>query len=198
MLPNQQQAYRVRCDGLLEGHGTCDAKAREICGSTPVRLIEGQAPYSSDVGVRLLTFQCAAPVQPAPAPVQPAQAPAPAPVPVPKKITLAGDANFDTAKASLTPVAQSKLDNLIADAHGMSFRTVVVDGYTDSRGSDAYNLDLSARRAQTVSAYLRDHGLRSQQYITHGFGKSNPVASNATEVGRAQNRRVEIQLDTVN
>ncbi|MBR8334151.1 OmpA family protein [Burkholderia ambifaria] len=197
-LPNHQQAYRVRCDGLLEGQGTCDAKAREICGNTPVRLLEGQAPYSGG-DMRLWTFQCGAPAQPAP-PVQPAPAPAPipAPAPPPKALTLAGDANFDFDKATLTAAAQSKLDQLVSQARGTTFRTVTVDGYTDARGSDAYNLNLSARRAQTVASYLRDHGLNAQQYVTHGYGKASPVATNATESGRSQNRRVEIRLDTAN
>jgi outer membrane protein OmpA-like peptidoglycan-associated protein len=202
-LPNHQQAYRVRCDGLFEGQGTCEAKAREICGSAPVRLLEGQAAYSANAGVRLLTFQCGVPVQPVSAPpVQPVPVapvvttPAPAALTAtPRTFSLAGDANFDTDKATLTPVARSKLDKLIALARGTAFRTVTIDGYTDSRASDAHNLALSQRRAQAVAAYLRDHGFDSRQYVTHGYGKADPVATNATEEGRAQNRRVEIQLN---
>ncbi len=195
-LPNQQQAYRVRCDGLLEGQGTCDAKAREMCGNAQVRPIEAVAPYSSGAGVRVLTFQCGVPAQPAPPP-QPAPQPAPAPVP-PRKITLSGDANFDFDKATLTADARGRLDQLVTQARGMSFRTVTVDGYTDAIGSAAYNQALSERRAQTVAMYLHDRGLNSQQFFAHGNGKANPVATNATEAGRAQNRRVEIQLDPLN
>lgn len=201
-LPSQQTAYRVRCDGLFEGQDTCDAKAREICGGAPLRLLEGQAAYSANAGRRLLTFQCDVPMQPAPAaqPVPAVVAPvAPAALSTaPRSYALAGDASFDTDKATLTPAARSKLDKLIALARGTAFRAVTVDGYTDSRASDAHNLRLSQRRAQTVAAYLRDHGFDSQQYIIHGYGKANPVATNATEEGRAQNRRVEIQLDTLN
>ncbi|KIP17079.1 ompA family protein [Burkholderia sp. MSHR3999] len=193
-LPNQQQAFRVRCDGLLEGQGTCEAKAREICGNAQVRPIEAVAPYSSGADARLLTFQCGVPPQAAPAP-QPAPAPVPAP---PRKITLNGDANFDFDKATLRPDASARLDQLVAQARGMSFRSVTVDGYTDALGSIAYNQGLSERRAQTVATYLHDRGLNAQQFIAHGYGKTNPIATNATDIGRAQNRRVEILLDPTN
>ncbi|WP_332452092.1 OmpA family protein [Burkholderia ubonensis] len=175
--------------------------AREICGSTPVRPVEAVAPYGTGSGARLLTFQCGAPAPVAQSVPQPAPAPAPVVVPVqapPKKVTLGGDANFDVDKAMLTADARSRLDQLIGQARGMTFRNVAVDGYTDSKGSDIHNLNLSERRAQTVANYLREHGLSAQQYFVHGHGKADPVAMNTTEIGRAQNRRVEIQLDAAN
>ncbi|WP_332440997.1 OmpA family protein [Burkholderia ubonensis] len=199
--PNQQQAYQVRCDGLFEGPGTCDSMAREICGSTPVRPVEAVAPYGNGSGARLLTFQCGAPAPVAQSVPQPAPAPAPVVAPVqapPKKVTLGGDANFDVDKAVLTADARSRLDQLIGQARGMTFRNVAVDGYTDSKGSEVHNLNLSERRAQTVANYLREHGLSAQQYFVHGHGKADPVAMNTTEIGRAQNRRVEILLDAAN
>jgi outer membrane protein OmpA-like peptidoglycan-associated protein len=114
----------------------------------------------------------------------------PAPPP-PQKLSLEGDANFDVDRATLRPEARSRLDALIAAA-GATFGTVTVSGYTDSTGSAAHNQDLSERRAQSVAQYLQQHGLKASQYAVHGYGESNPVASNATAEGRAHNRRVEI------
>ena len=74
-------------------------------------------------------------------------------------------------------------------------KTVIeVAGHTDSSGSDQYNQALSERRAQAVASYLASHGVKSQRLITVGAGESHPVASNDTEAGRAQNRRVELTI----
>ncbi|MER2634494.1 MAG: OmpA family protein, partial [Rhizobiaceae bacterium] len=74
-------------------------------------------------------------------------------------------------------------------------RTIVdVYGHTDSTGSASYNMDLSQRRALSVANYLNAQGVDSRRFAVTGYGASQPVASNATEAGRAQNRRVEIQL----
>jgi OOP family OmpA-OmpF porin len=68
----------------------------------------------------------------------------------------------------------------------------VIDGHTDNVGSDAYNLDLSQRRAEAVRAFLVQNGIRGTRVTAQGQGESSPVASNTTEAGRQQNRRVEI------
>lgn len=74
-------------------------------------------------------------------------------------------------------------------------RTIVdVYGHTDSTGSDRHNFDLSQRRALSVANYLNGQGVDSRRFAVTGFGPTRPIASNATEAGRAQNRRVEIQL----
>ena len=74
-------------------------------------------------------------------------------------------------------------------------RTLVdVHGHTDSTGSEAHNLDLSQRRALSVATYLNAQGVDSRRFSIVGFGKSRPIATNATPEGRALNRRVEIQL----
>ncbi|MEO9337008.1 OmpA family protein [Mesorhizobium sp. SB112] len=74
-------------------------------------------------------------------------------------------------------------------------RTLVdVYGHTDSTGSESYNFDLSQRRALSVANYLNSQGIDPRRFAVTGFGPSRPVASNATEAGKAQNRRVEIQL----
>ena len=69
---------------------------------------------------------------------------------------------------------------------------IIVEGYTDSIGSDAYNLRLSERRAQAVRDYLIELGIKPSRITTKGYGKARPVASNETKEGRAENRRVEI------
>jgi len=74
-------------------------------------------------------------------------------------------------------------------------RTLVdVYGHTDSTGSDAHNLDLSQRRALSVANYLNGHGIDGRRFSVIGYGKTRPIADNATPAGRALNRRVEIQL----
>ncbi len=72
-----------------------------------------------------------------------------------------------------------------------------VYGHTDSDGSDAYNQGLSERRAQSVADYLTTHGVQSARIATRGFGETQPIASNATEEGKAANRRVEIKIAPV-
>ena len=69
---------------------------------------------------------------------------------------------------------------------------LAVTGHTDSTGSDKYNQALSERRAQSVTNYLVENGIDSKRIETMGMGESQPIASNATESGRSQNRRVEL------
>lgn len=100
---------------------------------------------------------------------------------------------FDSAK--LTEQAQNRLDNVIAALNASPDVKFSIAGYTDSIGSEAYNQKLSERRAQSVKEYLVEHGI-SPSRITRvvGYGESNPVATNETEAGRAQNRRVELNV----
>lgn len=196
--PGGPETFQVTCYGLLEGPSTCRSKASEICNDQPVRPVEDLVPLgTTDAGernVRVLRFQCGAAPVAQPARVVPLPPPPPPPAAPPRKLTLAGDANFDTAQSTLTPQARARLDKLIADASGMAFAVVTTTGHTDSVGSDAYNQALSARRAETVSAYLKAHGLRAERFVAQGRGEAEPVASNQTDSGRAQNRRVEIVL----
>jgi OOP family OmpA-OmpF porin len=201
-LPNGPQTFEVACHGLLEGPSTCFSKAREICSDQPVRATEDLAPLGStnagERDIRKLRFQCgAAPVAQQPTRVMPAPPPpAPRPLPPPpQKLTLSGDANFDTDRSTFTPQARARLDKLIADARGITFDTVMTSGQTDSVGPDAYNQSLSTRRAEEVAGYLKAHGLVANKFVAWGRGKTEPVASNLTPSGRAQNRRVEIVLN---
>ena len=72
---------------------------------------------------------------------------------------------------------------------------VIVAGHTDSVGTDAYNMKLSKRRAESVRNYLASHGIAGDRIRVEAFGESQPVASNDTADGRAQNRRVELHLE---
>jgi outer membrane protein OmpA-like peptidoglycan-associated protein len=130
---------------------------------------------------------------PPPAPPPPAvvaQAPPPAP-PLSKKIILRG-VNFDFDKSTLRRDAIPILDEAARTLQAEPTLQVSVEGHTDSRGTDAYNQALSLRRANTVRSYLADHGVDKNRLSVVGHGESKPVASNDTDDGRAQNRRVEL------
>ncbi|MGE0408946.1 MAG: OmpA family protein, partial [Amphiplicatus sp.] len=73
--------------------------------------------------------------------------------------------------------------------------TVSVYGHADSRGSESYNLDLSQRRAASVSSYLASQGVAPSRLRAVGYGESHPIADNSTAAGQAANRRVEIVID---
>lgn len=107
-------------------------------------------------------------------------------------VSLTG-VNFETNSAVLTAHAKSQLDNAINTlADAASVVGVRVEGHTDSRGSEAYNQQLSLKRAESVIHYLVSHGgLDVSKFTAVGMGETSPVASNATAEGRAQNRRVD-------
>lgn len=101
------------------------------------------------------------------------------------------DVNFEFDSAKLTAGAEGILDGVADKLSGSNVR-VRLEGHTDSVGSDAYNKDLSQRRADSVKAYLSSRGIDSNRMQATGFGEEQPVASNDTDAGRAQNRRVEL------
>ena len=103
-----------------------------------------------------------------------------------------GDVLFETGKADLRPGALRHLYPLVTFLQKEPQRRVQIEGHTDSVGSEAYNLDLSQRRADAVRDFLLQNGVNSAQLTTRGYGKASPVASNATTEGRQQNRRVEL------
>jgi len=136
---------------------------------------------------------CPAPepvAEPAPAPAPP-PAPAPAAAPAPKKLVLEG-VNFDHDRATLRQDAYPILDQAAEALKEWGDVKVEVNGYTDSRGKDRYNLRLSQRRAEAVRNYLIGKGIAPERLIAKGFGESRPVADNKTEEGRFKNRRVEL------
>jgi OmpA-OmpF porin, OOP family len=113
----------------------------------------------------------------------------------PEVITLPGDVLFAFNKSDLTPSAQSQLDALMGKLQNADVVSIKVIGHTDSVGSDSYNQALSERRASSVAAYLLSQGLDPNKLTSEGKGKSQPVADNDTEEGRAKNRRVELHIN---
>ncbi|MBB4148211.1 outer membrane protein OmpA-like peptidoglycan-associated protein [Sphingobium scionense] len=99
--------------------------------------------------------------------------------------------------ASVQPQFRPTLDEVASILSQYPKTYIDVYGHTDSDGSDAYNQTLSERRAQSVANYLSSHGVQSARIATRGFGESQPIASNATEEGKASNRRVEIKISPV-
>lgn len=189
--------FRVSCDGLLGSANACARAAEEFCqgkGFTPLEMIDRVYSRAPMKDPREITFMCGKP-QPAPVAAPVAQ-PQPQPAPVPQRqVLLQGDANFALDSAVLTPQARSNLDRFIEVNRGVEFRRVTVTGFTDSTGSATHNLALSASRARNAMNYLSANGLKAQSFVSQGQGAAEPVASNTTAEGRAQNRRVEVRID---
>jgi OOP family OmpA-OmpF porin len=110
------------------------------------------------------------------------------------KITLQADTLYDFDKATLKAEGQATLDKIARDLSKIKLEVIIAVGNTDSVGTDAYNMALGQRRAQSVKAYLVSKGVDGSRIYTESKGKSNPVASNATAEGRAKNRRTDIEV----
>lgn len=101
---------------------------------------------------------------------------------------------FATDSAAVSGIAQNDLYAVARNLNQYPNSRVEVVGHTDNVGRDAYNMDLSQRRAQSVAGILTAGGVSSSRIVAVGRGETQPIASNATEQGRAQNRRVEILI----
>ncbi|SDK85676.1 OmpA-OmpF porin, OOP family [Franzmannia pantelleriensis] len=129
--------------------------------------------------------------QPQPEP-EPMPEPEPEPEPEFEPVVLSSEVTFAFDSAELRPEASMTLDEV---AHRLRENTdlrVNIDGHTDSVGNPQYNQGLSQRRADSVRDYLVSQGIAENRMRTRGFGEERPVATNETDEGRAQNRRVEI------
>lgn len=109
-------------------------------------------------------------------------------------VTLPQDILFATDSATLSPSMRSDLRALATNLQQYPSSVVRIFGHTDSTGPSQYNLELSARRATSVARELYDGGVAPARVIPQGRGEEQPVASNLTEAGKAQNRRVEIVI----
>jgi outer membrane protein OmpA-like peptidoglycan-associated protein len=105
-----------------------------------------------------------------------------------------GDVLFDTGRAELNPGAGRKLDQLAQFLSEHKDRRVQIDGFTDSVGTDAFNEQLSQRRADAVKSALITRGIDPSRISTEGYGKAFPVANNTDSGGRQLNRRVEVVI----
>jgi len=109
-------------------------------------------------------------------------------------VTFKGDVTFDTNSTVVKPGLYSELDRVARVVNQYPNTLIRVEGHTDSRGSNEYNMDLSNRRANAVKNLLVQRGIAGSRIESVGFGKTMPVASNDTEAGRQKNRRVEIKI----
>jgi outer membrane protein OmpA-like peptidoglycan-associated protein len=110
-------------------------------------------------------------------------------------VTLSGGVLFRSAKSTLLSSAQVKLDQVAKALLAVRARNLIVEGHTDSQGSESYNQGLSQRRADTVRDYLVQRGYPADRIQARGKGKGSPIADNASPEGRANNRRVEIVIE---
>ena len=146
------------------------------------------------------------PAAPAPAPEPPPVAAAPAPCNAPagfqvdancriiQQTVIVRAVDFEFNSVTLTAPAQQTLDEVASALAKQPELRIEIQGYTDSIGSDAYNLKLSQRRAEAVKLYLVSKGANGSTLTAHGYGKANPVASNDTPQNRAKNRRVAFEV----
>lgn len=111
-------------------------------------------------------------------------------------LVMPGNITFATNDATINPNFYGTL-NTVAQQLNDGQVAVVVSGYTDSSGNDSINIPLSQRRAQSVAQYLVGKGVPSNRINAQGYGSANPIASNATPQGKAQNRRVELNIYAV-
>jgi outer membrane protein OmpA-like peptidoglycan-associated protein len=112
-------------------------------------------------------------------------------------ITLDGQVLFVTGKAELLPIARDRLNQVAKSLKELDDdKLVSIEGFTDSRGADDANMKLSQDRANSVKDYLISQGVKAEKVRSLGRGESNPVASNDTPEGRANNRRVEIVIQS--
>jgi len=110
-------------------------------------------------------------------------------------LIMPGNITFPTAQASIRADFYPVLDAVADVLKEYKNTTISVTGHTDNVGADAYNLKLSQDRANSVASYLVNRGVASGRVSAAGYGKASPIASNSSEAGRAQNRRVEVRIN---
>jgi outer membrane protein OmpA-like peptidoglycan-associated protein len=113
------------------------------------------------------------------------------------KLVMPGNITFATDSSAIASSFYAPLNNLAGSLKQYNQNVIEIVGYTDSTGSRQHNMDLSQRRAQSVAAYLTSQGVSGTNLSARGAGPDNPVASNADANGRAQNRRVEVNLKAI-
>ena len=112
-------------------------------------------------------------------------------------LNMPSNITFDTDSATVKPDFSQTLTSVGLVLKKFNKTIVDVTGYTDNTGSVQHNQDLSQRRAVSVATILANQGLDQRRFYIEGKGEEAPIASNSTETGRAQNRRVEIQISPI-
>ena len=110
------------------------------------------------------------------------------------KITFSSGIMYDVNRAVLKEQYAGELSELSTILNKYEDTNILLEGHTDSTGSEEYNLDLSKKRAQSVANYLATQNVNPTRFTIMGYGESQPIASNETVEGRAQNRRVEVAI----
>lgn len=110
-------------------------------------------------------------------------------------ITLSGSVLFASNQSELLPAAQDRLEQVVDVLLSTAERSIIVEGHTDSRGSDSYNVALGQRRAEAVRNYIIQKGYEPDLIRAVGVGEGRPIADNDSPEGRANNRRVEIVIE---
>jgi OOP family OmpA-OmpF porin len=168
----------------------------DIRGMADLEDIDGQ-DYGFQISLNKLFGKKSAPA-PAPAPVAAAPVvaePEPAPEPEVRTITVRLNVEFEFNKDVVLAIYGDQLDAIAAAMKAHEDIDLVLEGHTDSSGSDDYNMSLSDRRAKAVKAKLvSDYGIPADRVSAMGYGETQPAASNATDEGRARNRRVVGEL----
>jgi OOP family OmpA-OmpF porin len=160
-----------------------------------VRDSSGDCVRTSSWKAEDMTVECGA-EPPAPEVVSAPPPPPPPPVIMYEKTTMSATTLFDFDKAVLKEEGKVALHELDDDIKAKGAKVVDIDviGHTDSTGPEDYNMDLSVRRAQAVADYIISEGIDASIIDVSGEGESNPIASNDTREGRAENRRVDIHV----
>ena len=110
------------------------------------------------------------------------------------EVQLTNDILFDYNSSALRGASRSTLDDLATNFRQYPDNRIIVEGHTDSTGTDAYNQKLSEQRAANVADYLIDRGVSASSITVYGYGEARPKSSNDTPEGRQLNRRVEIHI----
>ncbi|MFF7705897.1 OmpA family protein [Pseudomonas sp. NPDC007930] len=113
------------------------------------------------------------------------------------KLIMPGNITFGTDSSAIAPSFYAPLNNLATSFKQFNENTIEIVGFTDSTGARQHNMDLSQARAQAVATYLTSQGVDGSRLGVRGMGPDQPVASNADANGRAQNRRVEVNLKPI-
>jgi outer membrane protein OmpA-like peptidoglycan-associated protein len=109
-------------------------------------------------------------------------------------VTFASGILFGFDSTAIQPAGRSNLATLSSNLEKYPDSNVLIVGHTDNVGADAYNMTLSERRAESAASYLRQQGVDAGRIRTEGRGEMEPVADNATDTGRQENRRVEVAI----
>ena len=110
------------------------------------------------------------------------------------KITFESGLLFDVDKSALKPASKESLENLAVILNKYKDTEILLEGHTDATGGEEHNMELSRSRAQSVAIYLESQQVIPTRFTIMGYGESQPIATNDTKDGRADNRRVEVAI----